>query len=83
MRPDPPEANLPEPDLPEHDEFDPVELAAEIERARRSAVTSPIEALDGAGPALERPAWDHPAWDGTAPLNRRYDPTAEDQTWDT
>lgn len=85
MRPDPPERNLPEPKLPEphlpeDDEFDPVELAAEIERAQRSAVTSPIEPQDGAGPALERPAWDRPAWNGTAQLGRRYDPTAEDQT---
>jgi membrane protease YdiL (CAAX protease family) len=74
MRPDPPEPNLPEPRLPEPDEFDPVELAAEIERARRSTAASHLVSMDGDGHA-----WHHPEWEQPAPIDRPGDPTAEDQ----
>src|ERR1700757_613864 len=75
MRPDPPERDLPKPDLPEHDEFDPVELAAEIEGARRRAAGSLIESLDVVSPAWGGTTGNNASW-----LDRRDDPTAEDQT---
>ena len=61
-------SDQPDPRSPEHEEYDPVALAAEIERARQMAAAPPIQSLDGDGLA-----WDHHT---DAP---GIDPAAEDQ----
>jgi len=55
------------PEPPERDEFDPLEYAAELERARQSA----LEPTDG---------WGQAGLSNPPPVERREDPTAEDWT---
>ena len=55
MRPDQPEPGLPEPHAPENGEFDPVELAAEIERAHQTAEPAYTDSHNGDGLAWHPP----------------------------
>jgi uncharacterized protein len=64
MKPD-----QPEPQFPGQEEYDPVALAAEIERARQIAAASSVPPADGNGLAWNHQANPHP-----------IEPAAEDQT---